>query len=140
MRASEFIYEGKAGKLDTVHADAHTGGYKFQDEGRDRIYNLNQIMKATSMADGKSTKAVDMDFESFAGKNNTAYPYTKEEHNMMKAAFNTVSGTKAWEFNGGHKSVESDDTHKISPAIGFKGFGKETKKTQTPVNKTSKKK
>ena len=140
MRSYEFINEGKVGKLDVNHAKAHTGGYKFRDDGIDRIYNLNQIMKATAMADGKSSKAVDMDFESFAGKNNTAYPYTKEEHNMMKAAFKTVGDTSSWEFEGGHKSVESDDTHKISPTIGFKGFGKESKKTETPVNKTSKKK
>jgi hypothetical protein len=140
MRASEFIAEGSAGKLDSNHADAHTGAYKFQDDGTDRIYNLNQIMKATAMADGSSTKAVDMDYESFAGRNNTAYPYTKQEHNMMKAAFNTVGDTSVHEFKGGHKSIESNDTHKISPVTGFKGFGKESKKTETPVNKTSKKK
>jgi hypothetical protein len=47
-------------------------------------------MMAMAMADGKSTKAVDSPSESWMEKYNTHHPYTKEEDNMVKAAFNTV--------------------------------------------------
>jgi hypothetical protein len=38
------------------------------------------------------------------------------------------------------RSQEVDTINKQSPVIGFKGFGKESKKTETPVNKITKKK
>jgi hypothetical protein len=122
MRATEFIIEANKGKMHSHHADASQGAYKFKDDGTDRIYHLNQIMKAASMADGKSTKALKMDDESFAGKNNMAYPYTEEEHNMMKQAFNTVSPTTSTELVRDHRSKEPEDTHRTSPMSGFKGY------------------
>jgi hypothetical protein len=123
MRASEFITES-TGPVPDHHRAAAQGGYKFRDKGIDRTYNLNQIMKAAAMSDGKSTHALEMDMESFAGKNNMAYPYTELEHNMMKQAFNTVSDTDAHELIRDHKSREPEDTHKISPVSSFKGYKK----------------
>ena len=122
MRAYEFIVESKKGKMHKDHASVSRGADKFKDDGTDRIYHLNQVMKATAMADGKSTKALDMEDESFAGKNNMAYPYTETEHNMMRQAFNTVSGTDAHELIRDHSSKEPNDTHKVSPVTGFKGY------------------
>lgn len=122
MRAEEFLNEAKKGKMHDHHASAIQGAYKFRDDGTDRIYHLNQIMKATAMADGKSTKALDMDDESFAGRNNMAYPYTKEEHNMMKQAFNTVSPSEVTSLVRDHKSSEPEDTNKVSPHKPFKGY------------------
>jgi hypothetical protein len=124
MRAKEFVHEGKKGTMHSHHVAAAQGAYKFRDDGTDRIYNLNQIMKATAMADGKSTKALDMNDESFVGKNNMAYPYTEVEHNMMRQAFNTVSGTHAHDLIRDHSSSEPNDTHKVSPINSFKGFSK----------------
>ena len=122
MRADEFINEGKKGRTPRHHHKAQPGGYKFGDDGTDRIYHLNQIMKAAACADGRSNKAIDMDDESFAGKNNMAYPFSELEHNMMKQAFKTVRGNNAEELIRNHKSQEPEDTHKISPVTGFKGF------------------
>jgi hypothetical protein len=122
MRAEEFVTEGKSGKMHDHHASATQGAYKFRDDGTDRIYHLNQIMKAAAMSDGKSTKALDMDHESFAGKNNMAYPYTEEEHTMMKQAFNTVSPSDATTLVRDHKSSEPEDTNKVSPHKAFKGY------------------
>ena len=115
MRATEFINEGTKGKAPKSHKHAQPGGYKFKDDGTDRTYHLNRIMSAVAMSDGSSTKPLKMDDESFAGKNNMAYPYTEIEHNMMQQAFNTVSPTNATKLVGAHDSRELPDTHKISP-------------------------
>lgn len=114
MRASEFVNESK-GKVPKRHNKAQPGAYKFMDNGTDRTYHLNQIMKAVAMADGSSTKAMRMDDESFAGKNNLAYPYSDLEHTMMQQAFNTVSPTQAKKMIKGRDSSELDSVNKTSP-------------------------
>lgn len=115
MRAHEFIIEGKKGSVPKRHNKAQPGAYKFTDNGTDRTYHLNQIMKAVAMADGSSTKAMKMDDESFAGKHNLAYPYSDLEHNMMQQAFNTVSPTQAKQMIKGRDSSELDSVNKTSP-------------------------
>lgn len=115
MRASEFINEGSLGKVPKRHRAAQPGGYKFTDDGSDRIYNLNQIMKAVAMSDGSSTKPLDMDDESFAGKHNMAYPYSQIEHDMMQQAFNTVSPTNAKRIIDKNNSSELKSINKTSP-------------------------
>lgn len=115
MRASEFLNEGDKGKVPKRHNTAQPGAYKFRDNGTDRTYHLNQIMKAVAMADGSSTKALKMDDESFAGKNNLAYPYSDVEHIMMQQAFNTVSPTQAKQLIKGRDSSELDSVNKTSP-------------------------
>jgi hypothetical protein len=115
VRASEFLNEGDKGKVPKRHNTAQPGAYKFRDNGTDRTYHLNQIMKAVAMSDGSSTKALKMDDESFAGKNNLAYPYTDIEHTMMQQAFNTVSPTQAKQMIKGRDSSELDSVNKTSP-------------------------
>ena len=115
MRAHEFINEGKKGAVPKRHTKAQPGGYKFKDDGTDRTYHLNQIMKAAAMSDGSSTKALKMDDESFVGKNNVAYPYSDLEHTMMQQAFNTVSPTQAKHMIKGRDSSELDSVNKTSP-------------------------
>jgi hypothetical protein len=115
MRAHEFINEGKKGSVPKRHDASQPGAYKFTDNGTDRTYHLNQIMKAVAMADGSSTKAMKMDDESFAGKHNLAYPYSELEHNMMQQAFNTVSPTQAKQMIKGRDSSELDIVNKTSP-------------------------
>jgi hypothetical protein len=115
MRAHEFINEGKKGSVPKRHNAAQPGAYKFMDNGTDRTYHLNQIMKAVAMADGSSTKALKMDDESFVGKNNIVYPYSDLEHNMMQQAFNTVSPTNAKAMIKGRESNELDIVNKTSP-------------------------
>lgn len=115
MRAHEFINEGKKGSVPKRHNKAQPGAYKFTDNGTDRTYHLNQIMKAVAMADGSSTKAMKMDDESFAGKHNLAYPYSDLEHTMMQQAFNTVSPTHANQMIKGRDSSELDIVNKTSP-------------------------
>jgi hypothetical protein len=115
VRANQFINEGTKGSVPKRHDKAQPGAYKFRDNGTDRTYHLNQIMKAVAMADGSSTKALKMDDESFAGKNNLAYPYSDAEHNMMQQAFNTVSPTQAKHMIKSRDSSELDSVNKTSP-------------------------
>ena len=115
MKINEVIVEGRDGKRPD-HADhSDTGEWKFRDQGGyDRTYNLNRVMMAAAMADGKSDKPVDMDQSSWVEKYNLARPYTKEEHMMMRSALKTVdSEVKHSETD--HKSREHPDTHTISP-------------------------
>lgn len=122
MRAREFIVEGgKQGNVPDHHHSAQPGGYRFIDDATDRFYHLNQIMKAAACADG-SGKPIHMADESFAGKNNMAYPYSELEHKMMKQAFKTVRANNHDEFIKDHRSMEPNDTHKVSPVVGFRGF------------------
>lgn len=116
MRAKEFINEANsAGKIHKHHASVQQGISKSRDVGGyDRVYHLNRLWMATAMADGKSTKAVDMDSSSWAEKYNTEHPYTKEEHTMLAAAHNTIP-TEHHEVQPWSKSTEPDDTHKVSP-------------------------
>jgi hypothetical protein len=122
MRAKDFVTEaGKRGKVGKHHHAAQPGAYKFRDNGTDRVYHLNRIMSAAAMADG-SGKELHMDDESFVGKSNMAYPYSELEHNMMRQAFKTVRANHAEELIKSHKSLEPDDTHKVSPVKAFSGY------------------
>lgn len=115
MKINEIITEGRDGKKPTHQTAGDTGEWKFRDVGGyDRTYNLNRIMMATAMADGKSTKPVDMDQSSWIEKYNVAHPYSAEEHNMMKQAFATVD-SEYEQSEKDHKSREPEDTHKVSP-------------------------
>jgi hypothetical protein len=128
MRASEFITESgpPRGKMHKDHENASaTGGSMIARDigGYDRVYHMNRLWMAMAMADGKSTKAVKMDVASPTEKFNSIHPYTDEEHNMVQSAMKTIPG-EYHKMSKRGKSEEPDDTHKISPIIGFKGYGK----------------
>lgn len=114
MKINEIIVEGHDGKK-PKHFTSDQGQWKFRDVGGyDRTYNLNRIMMATAMADGKNDKPLDMDQSSWTEKYNVAHPYTETEHNMMKQAFNTVD-SEYQHVEKDHKSREQPDTHRQSP-------------------------
>lgn len=115
MRASEFINEASKGTVPKRYNASQPGAHSFSDGGVDRIYHLNQIMKAVAMSDGSSTKPLEMDDESFAGKNNMVYPYSDIEDKMMQQAFNTVSPTTSKNLISNRGSNELESTHKVSP-------------------------
>ena len=122
MRANEFIVEGKKeGKLGKRKQMATRGLHKFRDhEFADRIYELNRIMMAAACTDG--TFAPELDHESWAGRHDIAAPYTEEEHNMLKRAYEVI-GTKYQDLNKGDlRSQELESTNKQSIVIPFKGF------------------
>ena len=116
MRINDILGESKpAGKIRKSHKTVSQGAIKMRDTGGyDRTYHLNRIMMAAGMADGKSTKPVDMDSASWYEKYNTAQPYTDEEYKMIQSAMKTVP-TDGKIADKRHKSKEPDYVHKTSP-------------------------
>jgi carbonic anhydrase len=76
---------------------------------------------AMACADGKTTNPIDIDSASWVEKYNTVHPYTKEEENMLQSAMKTVPTDHHSEVSD-RRSLEPNDTHKISPVKGFKGY------------------
>ena len=85
---------------------------------------MNRMGMAMAMADGKSsTPPEGMDGGSWVEKYNTIHPYTEEEHNMVQQAMKVVPTDHEHTVND-HRSLEAEDTHKVSPVNGFKGYKK----------------
>jgi len=122
MRANEFITEDKEGKLSKRLQYATRGLHKFRDRPfADRIYELNRVMMAVASNNG-SEFVNELDAESWSGRNDVAAPYTKEEADMLKLAYNVV-GSKHWDLNKGDlESQEHPAVNKASPIQGFKGY------------------
>jgi hypothetical protein len=132
MRAHEFLNEGGPARAkmdkDQENATGTGGSIIARDEGGyDRTYHQNRLAMAMAMADGKSTKAVKMDVAGPTEKYNSYHPYTDEEHNMIQAALKTIPSEHHKMAKRG-KSSEPDDTHKVSPVMGFKGYDERPKK------------
>ena len=130
MRAYEFILESTPeGKIPKTQKAAMGKVDKSRDVGGfDRTNHAYRMGMAMAMSDGKSKKAVDMDSASWIEKYNTIHPYTKEEHNMVHSAMNTIP-TDHKSVSNDHKSKETDHTHTISPVSNWntKSTKKKTK-------------
>jgi len=124
MRAKEFINEGKRGKITKRQGLSSVGIDLFRDpDGYDRTYELNRMMMAVACADGTGIP-INIDRESWVGKDNSAQPYTKLEQDMMKQAAKAI-GTKIKDITHGDlRSQELPDIQKSSPIQAFKGWGK----------------
>jgi hypothetical protein len=120
MRAKEFVLETRGdGKMHDHFIQATQGVTRMRDiGGYDRTYHLNRIWMATAMADGKSSKPVDMDGASWIEKYNVAVPYTDAEHLMILAAMATIP-TDGKELQKRGKSVEPKDTNTVSPVANW---------------------
>jgi len=121
MRAREFIAEQTVGRIGKRRQSATRGLHKFRDEQfADRIYELNRVMMAAASTDGSFVP--DLDGESWSGRHDVAAPYTKEEAEMMKRAY---EATGAWHRDLNHGDLESQElgsTNKVSPVKGFQGY------------------
>lgn len=125
MRAKEFIKEDGArsrAKIMKRHQQATRGLNLFATTNYDRTYDLNRVMMAVAATDGKIKP--DLDKESWAGKNNTAHPYTEAEQNMLEVAF-AAAGIPFQDLNKGDlESKEPESTNTQSPLKPFKGYKK----------------
>jgi hypothetical protein len=122
VRAVEFLIEKRTGKIGKRRQVGTRGLSKFRDPaGFDRIYELNRVMMAIATADGTNAP-LDLDTESWAGRYNTAHPYTDEEANMLKQALR-ATGSEHLDLNhGDNRSQELESTHVDSPIQAFKGY------------------
>ena len=139
MRASEFITEGKhRGKMSKRQNQATVGLDLFRDpDAYDRTYELNRMMMAVACANGDGSP-INIDSESWIGKDNSAQPYTKVEQDMLKQAAKAIGTTLRDVNKGDMRSMELDSTNKTSPVLGFKGFSSE--KSDKKDKKAAKKK
>lgn len=122
MRAREFIFEKKVGKLTKRHQQSTVGLHVFANSNFDRSYDLNRVMMAVAATDG--TFVPKLDQESWAGKFNTAHAYTETEADMLKQAYK-AAGIEYKDLNqGDHESKELETANVKSPIKPFKGYKK----------------
>lgn len=122
MRATEFVSESKKGKISKRQQQATRGLNTFADNQFDRQYDLNRVMMAVACSDG--VNPVEINSESWAGKNNTAHPYTDIEQDMLKLAYK-AAGINSKDLNKGDmRSQELESTNTTSPFKPFKGYKK----------------
>jgi hypothetical protein len=77
-------------------------------------------MMAVACADGVTP--LDLDTESWAGRYNTAHPYTDIENEMIKQALQATGGEHQ-DLNGADQaSQELKSTNTTSPVKGFAGY------------------
>jgi hypothetical protein len=122
MRANEFISESKKGKISPRQQQATRGLNVFSDTQYDRTYDLNRVMMAVACSDG--VNPIDMNSESWVGKNNTAHPYTEIEQDMLNLAYKAAGITNKDLNNGDMNSEELPGTNVQSIAKPFKGYKK----------------
>jgi hypothetical protein len=122
MRANEFVSESKKGKISKRQQQATRGLNVFADNQFDRTYDLNRVMMAVACSDG--VNPVEINSESWAGKNNTAHPYTDIEQDMLKLAYKAAGITNKDLNKGDMRSQELESTNTTSPFKPFKGYKK----------------
>ena len=96
----------------------------------DRLYDLNRVMMFVAASDGKNVPHIPQ--QSWAGRNNTAHPYTPEELEMLKHAYQLaeVEWQDALHPNPDNKSQELPDINRASPVCGFQGYPRRSNRTQ----------
>lgn len=123
MRANEFIIEATQKKITKRQQQSTTGLNTYGDgEKMSADYTSYRLGMAVAGANGKDP--LDMKGKSWVGKKKTTHPYTKEEQDMLKQAYKAVGAEYTDMNHGDMESKELDDTHAVSPVVGFKGFGK----------------
>ena len=121
MRASEFINEGKLAKLPKRKRFPTRGLNLFSDgEKWNSDYTMHRLMMALASTDG--TFVPDVNQNSFVGKWRTAHPYTDQEQEMLKKAYQAIGANWKDLNNGDMDSEEPPSTDKQSPIKAFKGY------------------
>jgi len=121
MRASEFVTESSQKKISKRQQQSTKGLNTYGDsEHVSGDYTSYRLGMAVAGANGKDP--LDMEAKSWIGKNKTTHPYTKEEQAMLKQAYKAVGAQYKDLNHGDMTSKELEDTHKVSPVMGFKGF------------------
>jgi hypothetical protein len=121
MRAKDLTNENKLPELPKRKRFPTRGLNLFSDgEKWNSDYTMHRLMMAAASTDG--TFVPELDANSWVGKWRTAHPYTEEEQQMLKKAYQAIGAT--WrDLNGGDMdSEEPPSTDKHSPIKAFKGY------------------
>jgi hypothetical protein len=114
MKINEVIVEAKIPKPHAHYAPSMGRVDRFTDpDGWDRTHHLDRVMRAAAISDGKGAK-IDVDVNGWAGKYNTAHPYTEVEERMMDDVYRSLGSVVHRDIAKG-KRQEQPDTHKVSP-------------------------
>jgi hypothetical protein len=122
VRAREFVVEVRKQKLSQRLQHSTVGLNTFHDTDRaNSDYVLNRVMMAAALADG-SSDPVEINAQSWVGKERTAQPYTELEQKMMIQAFKAAGANYTDLNKGDTRSLELPNVNKISPVKPFKGY------------------
>jgi hypothetical protein len=118
MRYREIVSENsKAGTISKRSSQSTAGlhtirdGKKQRDFGSD--YTQYRLGMALAMSDGVSP--IDIDYNSWIGKQKTAHPYTQAEDDMLKQCYPLIGAEYTDLNHGDMKSQELQSTNKVSP-------------------------
>lgn len=122
MRAHEFITEHrrmyvKTGKkMHKHHHQAMPGAHRVAGTA-DRHYDLGRILTIVAAEDGSGKTEYPVQPESWAGRNNTAHPFTELEAQMLAHAYNKqgIDWDDVLKPNKPQRSLEPTDTQTTSP-------------------------
>lgn len=137
MRAYEFIFEVKAGKISKRAQQSSRGINTYGDQERmNGDYVGFKLGQAMAMSDG-SNGALDIDGKSWYGKQKTVHPYSDIEQRMFDQGAKAV-GAKSQDMNGGDmKSKELDSTNNVSPVSNWNKKKKATESVSMGVTSTA---
>lgn len=130
MRANEFIFEVKHGKISKRAQNPSRGINTYGDKERvSTDYVGFKLGQAMAMADG-SNKDIDIDAQSWHGKKKTVQPYSDIEQNMFTQGAKAVGAQFNDVNNGDMKSKELDNTNIVSPISTWNIKSTKKKKTK----------
>ena len=115
MRAHEFIFEVKAGKISKRAQQSSRGINTYGDQEKTNgDYVGFKLGQAMAMSDGGSG-ALDIDAKSWYGKKKTVHPYSDVEQRMFKQGAKAVGASSQDMNKGDMKSKELTSTNNTSP-------------------------
>lgn len=115
MRAYEFIFEVKAGKISKRAQQSSRGINTYGDQERmSGDYVGFKLGQAMAMSDG-GTGPLDIDGKSWHGKKKTVHPYSDVEQRMFNQGAKAVGASSQDMNSGDMKSKELDGTNNVSP-------------------------
>ena len=127
MRAHEFIFEVKAGKISKRAQQASRGINTYGDQEHvSGDYVGFKLGQAMAMSDG-SNSSLDIDAKSWYGKKKTVHPYSELEQKMFKQGAKAVGASSQDMNSGDMKSKELKHTNNVSPV---NNWNKKTKTTE----------
>ena len=114
MKIIEIIAEAKLPKIDPHYAAGMGRVDRFTDpDGWDRTHHLDRVMRAAAQSDGRGAK-IDVDVNGWAGKYNTAHPYSVEEEHIMDDVYKSL-GTDVHRSIDDKRRKEKSDVNTTSP-------------------------
>lgn len=127
MRAREFLSEKKVGKISKRYQKPTVGLNVYSDAERwNSDYVSYRLGMAVACSDGHNE--LNVNAKSWVGKQKSANPYTTQEQEMLKQAYDAVGADYEDLNKGDLESRELDSTNTVSPVAQWQKPAKKTKK------------